>query len=91
MSPHLEFSPANQALIDQGRALVTQKIGREADAIDARHELLTSDEENPEGVRLAGDAYAHARLMVDAAFLELYGIFLDLARAEVAAEQQQAA
>lgn len=91
MSPHLEFSQDNQRIIDSGRALVVQKVGLEADAIDARHDTLTSTEENPEAVRLATEAYNHARLMVDASFLELYGIFLDLARAEVAAEQKQAA
>lgn len=89
MSPHLEFSPANQALIDTGRRFIEQKVIREAEAVEARHEMhLNGDAEN---CRLAEEAFRHANLMTSAAFLEMFGIFLDLARAEVAAERMQAA
>lgn len=79
------FSDHHQRILDHGRAFVEQKIIREAEAVEALHEMHEAGDD--EDIRLAKEAHSHAVLMTSAAFLELYGSLLDIAREEVAMEQ----
>lgn len=81
------FSPQHQQVIDAGRALLTQKILREAETCEVLHEMhLNGDAEN---VRLAEEAHKHAALMTSAAMLELYQDMKVVARDEIEAEMNQ--
>lgn len=78
------FSEPHQRVIDAGRALLTQKILREAETCEVLHEMhLNGDAEN---IRLAEEAHKHAALMVNAAMLECYLDMKSIARDEIEAE-----
>ena len=89
------MSDHDRAVIDSGRRHVQQWILREADAQaaydDVTQSVLAPRSVTPsdaqldalaERIRLACEAREHARLMVDACFVELYLDFLEKARAE---------
>lgn len=81
------FSPQHQLVIDAGRALLTQKILREAETVEVLHEMhLNGDAEN---IRLAEEAHRHAALMTNAAMLECYLDMKAVARDEIEAEMHQ--
>lgn len=84
--PTIEFAPEHQAMIDKCRALLTQKIIREAETVRVLHEIHIDPSSDPERIRLATEAMQHAQTMTAAAVMEFALDMRQIARDELEKE-----